>query len=305
MYKAAVNLLPIVDRLAIHNLHGNVLEVLLISSLCNLSHNLLLVVCGSATSWMLDNIINNKGGLYGRLTGEMKLSPFTLKECDEFFKCRGIKMSKYNVLQAYMALGGIPFYLNMFNAAYSLPQNIDSLFFERNAKLGDEFDRLFNSIFDNADDCMKIVRLLGTRHSGYTRKEIVQKTGLSSNGDLTKMLKALVGSDFVVKYVPFGASSRDEHYKLIDSFCWFWLHFKESKRITQPDYWQCHVKESEISAWHCIRGSLPTTYFTNQECIEHRRCVNQRIGLHCPRRRTRRYADRPAYRTCRRCGKCL
>lgn len=218
----------------------------------NTRHNLLLVVCGSATSWMLDNIINNKGGLYGRLTGEMKLSPFTLKECDEFFKCRGIKMSKYNVLQAYMALGGIPFYLNMFNAAYSLPQNIDSLFFERNAKLGDEFDRLFNSIFDNADDCMEIVRLLGTRHSGYTRKEIVQKTGLSSNGDLTKMLKALVGSDFVVKYVPFGASSRDEHYKLIDSFCWFWLHFKESKRITQPDYWQCHVKESEISAWRGI-----------------------------------------------------
>ena len=35
----------------------------------NMRHNLLLVVCGSATSWMLDNLINNKGGLYGRLTG--------------------------------------------------------------------------------------------------------------------------------------------------------------------------------------------------------------------------------------------
>lgn len=218
----------------------------------NTQRNLLLIVCGSATSWMLDNLINNKGGLYGRLTGEIKLSPFTLKECEDFYKSRGIQMSRYNIAQAYMIMGGIPFYMNFFNPSYSLAQNIDALFFARNAKLGDEFERLFNSIFDNAEDCMKIVRCLGTRHAGYTRKEIAEKTQLNPNGDFTKILKALMGSDFIIKYVPFGASQREEHYKLTDSFCWFWLHFKEDKRITQTDYWQKHLKGSDVASWRGI-----------------------------------------------------
>ncbi len=149
-------------------------------------------------------------------------------------------------------MGGIPFYMNFFNPSYSLAQNIDALFFARNAKLGDEFDRLFNSVFDHAEDCMTIVRLLGTRHAGFTRKEIAERTGLNPNGDFTKMLKALVGSDFVVKYIPFGASQREEYYKLIDSFCWFWLHFKEKKAVKQTDYWQQHLTESDVASWRGI-----------------------------------------------------
>lgn len=218
----------------------------------NARHNLCLVVCGSATSWMLDNLINNKGGLYGRLTGEMKLSPFSLRECGEFFESRNIKMSRYNVIQAYMILGGIPFYMNYFNPSLSLAQNVDALFFDRRAKLGDEFERLFNSVFDNAEGCMKIIRTLGKRHAGYTREEIATMTKMSPNGDFSKMLKALIGSDFIIKYVPFGMSKRDAYYKLSDCFCWFWLHFKEARNITDTDYWQHHLRESEVSAWRGI-----------------------------------------------------
>ena len=218
----------------------------------NTRHNLCLVVCGSATSWILDNLINNKGGLYGRLTGEIKLSPFTLGECEEFFKSRRIKLSRYNIIQAYMILGGIPYYLDYFNPSFSLAQNIDALFFGPKAKLGDEFDRLFNSVFDNAEDCMKIIRKLAQRHAGFTRNEIASQTGINPNGDFSKMLKALVASDFVSRYVPFGLGKREEHYKISDCFCWFWLHFKEKMQITESDYWQHHLKEPEISSWRGI-----------------------------------------------------
>ena len=218
----------------------------------NAQHQLCLVVCGSATSWMLDNLINNKGGLYGRLTGEMKLSPFTLRECEEFFLSRDIKMSRYNIIQAYMILGGIPYYLNCFNPTLSLAQNIDALFFQPKAKLGDEFKRLFHSVFDNAEECMKIIQALGKRHGGYTREELATKTGINPNGDFTKMLKALIGSEFINRYVPFGAGKREEHYKLTDCFCWFWLHFKENADIKETDYWQHHQKESEVNAWRGI-----------------------------------------------------
>ena len=215
-------------------------------------HNLCFVICGSATSWMLDNIINNKGGLYGRLTCEMKLSPFTLSETEQFFMNRNIDMSRYNVIQAYMILGGIPFYLDCFNPSYSLAQNIDTLFFNRKAKLGDEFDRLFNSIFDNASDCMKIIRCLGRRQAGYRREMIARETGISPNGDFTKLLKALIASDFVTRYVPWGNAGNEEYYKLSDCFCWFWLHFKEKLEISEQDYWLHHMKEPEITSWRGI-----------------------------------------------------
>ena len=219
---------------------------------CNMQHHLCFVVCGSATSWMMDNLINNKGGLYGRLTCEMHISPFTLHECEEFFHSRHINMPRYQITQAYMILGGIPFYLDYFNPSYSLAQNIDALFFSAKAKLGDEFERLFNSIFDHANECMKIVRALGQRHSGFSRTEIANLTGLTLNGDFSRLLKALVASDFIVRYVPYGMNMREEYYKLSDCFCWFWLHFKENKQIQETDYWQHHLKEPEITSWRGI-----------------------------------------------------
>lgn len=218
----------------------------------NARHNIMLVVCGSATSWMLDNLINNKGGLYGRLTCDLHLSSFTLGECEQYFQSRGINMSRYNVIQAYMILGGIPYYLDCFNASLSLAQNVDALFFDRKAKLNDEFNRLFSSVFDRADDCMSIVRFLGNRHAGYSRQQIGQSLGLNTNGELTKMLKALVASDFVTRYVPYGEPANQERYKLSDCFCWFWLHFKEMKQVTQTDYWLHHLNETEIAAWRGI-----------------------------------------------------
>lgn len=237
----------------------------------NTRHSLMLIVCGSATSWMLDSLINNKGGLYGRLTGEIRLAPFTLKECEDFYASHNITMSRYNVAQAYMILGGIPFYMNFFNPALSLAQNIDALFFARNAKLGDEFNRLFNSVFDHAEECMNIIRMLGRRHAGYTRKEIAEKTGINPNGEFTKMLKALISSDFVLRYVPFEGSPREEHYKLTDSFCWFWLHFKEGKRINQEDYWQHHLRESDVSAWRGVAFE--------EVCLQHIRQIKQALQI--------------------------
>ena len=108
--------------------------------------NIFLVVCGSSTTWMLSNLVNNYGGLYGRLTREIKLSPFTLKECDDYLKSNGIVLSQYDVTQAYMAFGGIPCYLGYFTPGCSLAQNIDNMLFAKEATLAKEYDRLFRSL---------------------------------------------------------------------------------------------------------------------------------------------------------------
>ena len=211
--------------------------------------NLMLVVCGSASSWMLDNLINNHGGLYGRTTYEIKLHPFTLTECEEYFRGKGIRLSRYDIVQSYMIVGGIPYYLGYMKKGLSLAQNIDQLFFADGAKLHDEYDRLFASVFSNPEQMKRIVQLLAGRRLGFTRKDILSKTGLDDCGPSTRMLKALEMSDFIRPYVPFGKSLREVYYKLIDPFCLFYLKFVHTRKEMDPEFWMHNVTSASINSW--------------------------------------------------------
>lgn len=211
--------------------------------------NLMLVVCGSASSWMLDNLINNHGGLYGRTTYEIKLHPFTLTECEEYFRGKGIRLSHYDIVQSYMIVGGIPYYLGYMKKGLSLAQNIDQLFFADGAKLHDEYDRLFASVFSNPEQMKRIVQLLAGRRLGFTRKDILSKTGLDDCGSSTRMLKTLEMSDFIRPYVPFGKSLREVYYKLIDPFCLFYLKFVHTRKEMDPEFWMHNVTSASINSW--------------------------------------------------------
>jgi len=234
-------------------------------------HNFMLVVCGSATSWMVDNLINNYGGLYGRTTCEIHLSPFTLKECELFLQMKNVRMLRYDIVQSYMAVGGIPFYLDYFEPGLSLPQNIDRLFFVKDAKLKDEYNRLFASIFTRPDDMKRIVKVLSTRRSGYTREEIAKKTGITEGGSLSKMLKALVGSDFVMRYVPFECNKREEHYKLIDPFCIFYLRYVPDNTGYTTSFWQQNSSSNSVTSW---RG-----FAFEEVCLYHIDQIKQALGI--------------------------
>ncbi len=233
--------------------------------------NLMVVVCGSANSWILDNLINNHGGLYGRTTYEIKLSPFTLKECEEFFIHQGIRMSRYDITQANMILGGIPYYLGYFSRSMSLPQNIDSLFFAAQPKLRDEYNRLFASIFANPEDVKKVVRVLGTRRAGYTRKDVLEKAVLPRGGALSNILDALIAGDFVQKYIPYGKGKRDEHYKLIDPFCIFHLRFIQGRNTVDTNFWTNHQMSQSIASW---RG-----YAFEELCFRHISQIKRTLGI--------------------------
>ena len=233
--------------------------------------NMFLIVCGSSTTWMLGKLVNNYGGLYGRLTCEIKLSPFTLGECDDYLRSNKIVLSQYDVVQAYMALGGIPYYLGYFVQGLSLAQNIDMLFFEKNAVLRKEYDRLFQSLFLHWDEHQKIVSLLATRHYGFTRDEISAKCGISKGGGLSSMLKALIDSDFIAKYVPVVNKRKEDYYRLSDPFCAFYLKFVEGNRNTDPQFWQNSQNLAPIVTW---RG-----YAFEQVCFNHIAQIKAALGV--------------------------
>ena len=139
--------------------------------------NFVFIVCGSATSWMTDNISDNKGGLFNRQSCRIYLEPFTLHETEEFLRFKGIEWSRYEIAECYMIMGGIPYYLNLLDPAMSYTQNIDNLFFKKRGELWDEFDHLYATLFSNSDSHIKIVEALSSKKGGLTRSEITQKTG--------------------------------------------------------------------------------------------------------------------------------
>lgn len=233
--------------------------------------NIMLVCCGSANSWMLNNLFNNHGGLYGRTTYEIKLYPFTLHECETFYQSKGIRMSRYDIVQSYMILGGIPYYLGYLRKGMSLPQNVDNLFFAPNAKLQGEYDRLFASVFSNPDEMKRIVLLLGTKHSGFTRAEISDILAIPSSGALSKMLDALVASDFIEKYTPFGHTKRGDFYRLTDPFCLFYQKFADGHRSLDEAFWMHNSNSATINSWRGIAFE--------EVCFLHMAQIKKALGI--------------------------
>lgn len=211
---------------------------------------LMLIVCGSATAWISDKLLHNKGGLYGRMTREIKLHPFTLLEAELFYKNKGILLNRYAQMQLYMMLGGIPYYMSYVQKGMSVEQLVDYLFAEKNGKLRDELDQLFVSLFTNHADCMKIIRLLSNRKTGYTRKEIAEKTNLPYGGGLTKTLKALAESEFITQYTYYGKPSKDERYRLTDFFTLYQLTVINKKKDPDSKNWNDRFGQKTMSAWY-------------------------------------------------------
>lgn len=210
--------------------------------------NIYFVVCGSATSWMMRNIVNNKAGLHKRTTHTMHLQPFTLGQTEEYLKANKFHWSRLSVLQIYMVLGGVPYYLSLLDPKKNVPDNIDTLFFSAHPEMEDEYNRLFRSLFKNADGYMDIIRLLSTRRNGFTRKEIAEGLRGANNGHLSDMLDDLENCDFIRRYNN-GAMQRNGIYQLVDFFSLF--HYKfGTRRITDEHFWRNSLGTPEQNTWY-------------------------------------------------------
>ena len=200
--------------------------------------NILLIACGSSSSWLDDNFINNYGGLYARVTRIIDLSPFTLKETKEFYEANNVIMSDYDIVQSYMIFGGIPFYLSQMEPRLSLAQNVNELFYSNNAIFKNEYNQLFRSIFKNPEDTKKIIEALSKKRIGLTKKEISDITKISDGGRLTNYLDSLISNNMIIKYTPFTERKNSYHYKLIDQFCLFYLYFVQGNNSLDKTFWQ-------------------------------------------------------------------
>ena len=210
--------------------------------------NIYLVVCGSATSWMMRNIVNNKAGLHKRTTHTLHLRPFTLGQTEAYLKDKKFRWPRIAVMQIYMVLGGIPYYLSLLDPKKNVPDNIDTLFFSAEPELENEYQRLFKSLFKSADTYMEIIRILSTRRDGYTRAEIARELKVTDNGHLSEMMDDLEHCDFVRRYNN-GSLRKNGIYQLVDFFSLF--HYKFGmRRITDEHFWRNNLGTPEQNNWY-------------------------------------------------------
>ena len=237
---------------------------------CCFNHNIILVVCGSSSSWILDNVIHSHGGLYGRVTFSLKLMPFNLKETKEYLSSIGVNYSDYDVATAYMAVGGIPYYLSFFRRGLSLAQNFDNIFFNKQPLLGEEYEELFSSQFTNHERFKKIIEILKEKKSGLSAKAISEKLDLSLNSNLYDMLRSLEKGSFIMTYNSFGEAKNERRYRLIDPFCLFYLNVVKDN-IGKNKYWETYMDNQNLVVWKGLA-------FENV-CFNHIDKIKEKLGI--------------------------
>lgn len=239
-------------------------------------HKLLMIAAGSATTWMLDNLVNNNGGLYNRTTRDIHIHPFTLAETESYLQSRGVLMDRYDIVQSYMIVGGIPYYLSLFEKGKSLAQNIDTMFFSRGNKMEKEYSRLFQSMFSDNDKYKKIVEYIAKYRYGILRPQICKDLNITDGGGMGDILLSLEECDIITSFYNFGESKRNKYYKLTDSFCLFYLNFAEKHPTNNKTFWQDNQNLPKLSPW---RGqAFEDVCFTHQEQIKRALGIQ---GVHC------------------------
>ncbi|MCB0842972.1 MAG: AAA family ATPase [Bacteroidetes bacterium] len=235
------------------------------------NQNIVVVICGSSASWMIEKIINDRGGLHNRVTKLFSLYPFTLRETESFLKSRNIHLGRYQIVQLYLSMGGIPMYLDQVKPGLSAVQNIQAIFFQKSGYLRNEFDRLFASLFDNFENHVEVIKALASKRQGMTRQEIIDNCRFQNGGMLSEILSELQQSGFIGIYQGYGKKTRMSIYRLIDPYSLFYLTFIQHLGVnSKTDF----TKLSDLPKYKSWSG-----YAFENICLTHIDQIRKALGI--------------------------
>ena len=232
--------------------------------------DILLIVCGSATSWIINKLIKDHGGLRGRVTAKIPIQPFTLAECERYAKAFRLGLSRRQIAEAYMIMGGIPYYWSFLDRQKSLSQNIDDLMFNPTGELYGEFDALYASLFKNPEAYLQAITLLGTKKVGMTRDELVDN-GMEDNGKLTKLLTELEYCGFIRKYNCLGFRKKNAVFQLIDPYTLFYFKFIAENTKGDKHFWSVSQNSPMYYNWCGLAFE--------RVCFAHEEQILQALGI--------------------------
>lgn len=234
-------------------------------------HDVLLIICGSATSWIINKIFRNKGGLYNRVTYKILLKQFTLHECEELVQSLKLPFNRNMIIEGYMVMGGVPFYWTKLERNMSMGQNINNLFMNEDGELHNEFSYIYSSMFNTPEKYIKVVEALSGKKSGLTRDEIITKAKLDNNGHISRILEDLIECGFVRKYCHLDKRLKDALYQLVDCYTLFYYQFVKNAHGTDDEYWVRIMHGSQYNTWCGLAFE--------RVCLLHTRQIKAALGI--------------------------
>ena len=234
-------------------------------------NDLVVIICGSSASWMINKVLKNRGGLHNRVTQRIILEPFNLSETKSFLKKKNIVFNDLDIIRLYMMIGGIPFYQDQLEKGESLVQFIDRICFAKNALLRLEYDELLASLFDHSEKHTLIIETLFRQPRGLLRDELLQRTRLESGGGFSSILDELEASDFITSAVPWGKKAKDKIYKLKDYYVHFYLRYIKNTKAGKTKIWEKMASTPSFRSWSGLA-------FENI-CIDHVDKIRQALKI--------------------------
>jgi hypothetical protein len=236
---------------------------------CTKRSDIILVICGSAASWIIHKVINDRGGLHNRITKKIQLAPFSLQETKLFLETNQVFLTPKDLAQIYMVVGGIPFYLRDISPGQSVPQILDELFIGPQATLANEFHNLYAALFKNNQLHEEIVQILAGKNMGMTRAELLQGLKLTSGGGLSIALEELIACGFVQKIYPINKTKAESLFRLMDEYTLFYFKFLHNQRNNSS--WQQLVSKPSYKIW--------SGYAFENLCIRHVNQIKTALGI--------------------------
>jgi uncharacterized protein len=234
-------------------------------------NHLVLIACGSAASWIIKNITESTGGLYNRVTRRIELKPFNLAEVEAFLNARHIQFTHYQILQLYMVMGGIPFYLDFVKPSKSIHQVIEEMCFTANGILQKEFKMLYHSLFKQAENHVLIIETLAKSPYGLTRKALLEKTKIPSGGSFIRTIENLLDCGFIVENHAYGKKTKETTFRVVDFYSVFYLRYIKDNLGNQKNTWQSIQESNAYQSW--------CGYAFENVCLIHTEQICRYLGI--------------------------
>ena len=241
------------------------------NSYCTKRNDIICIICGSAASYMVKNILQNKGGLHNRTTQKIKLEAFTLFETKNFLSSKKIHLEHYDILQLYMAIGGIPHYLDKVRKGESVTQNIDRLCFEQHGELVNEFQEVFSSLFEDSKTHIEVIKTLANHPNGLTKTQLLKKCNLHHSGYTSKVFNELIESGFISPFYSFRKIEREAKLRLTDEYCLFYIKFIQKHKNQGKGTWQQLSNKQSYKVW--------SGYTFENICLKHILPIKKALGI--------------------------
>ncbi len=234
--------------------------------------DIVLIVCGSATSWISKKLLKDKGGLRGRLTNRIKLVPFTLRECELFAKNTNLAMERKDVMELYMILGGIPYYWSFLKKGLSVAQNVDQLFFTETAQLHDEFEALYSTLFKRPENYLKVIECMSNgKRSGMTREDILRESKIADGGTFSNILEELEECGFIRCFASADTTGTNALFQLIDNYTLFYYLCIKKNAFSDEHYWANTFTSPSHNVW---KG-----HAFERVCLQHVTQIKAALGI--------------------------